>query len=487
MNPFDIEQQLLAHVIHYSNEPFVKEHIGQLTPEKFVFNSRGDFGGDHSLIWAGVRNAYLIDKLPPSLDIVENYVPEVGYIRSLSRPVNFDPDLFKTLVDLVDKQGLVYNVSKYGYALGNNIASTETFLNTLNSVQDIELWVTDQLTKLRSNVSIQSEGYEHISVVSDRVKQYWDDLRSGKKTAYIDSGIPSLKNNYLFPAGELAVIHGESGGGKSTFVFQVQMGTAIGLYLNDKPGCVAVNSLEMTSESLVERLAGILAHVDLTTLKTGKMDTTDYNRLCEWLEFVQVLPIFVDDTSFLTTSAMQYRASGLHVSEHGPVVQISSDYGELFRIEDSQLTKEQRVDKVFREQFQLSRSIGASVLAISQSTVDAAVSGKSHIAGVDGTRYSRGIRHSADVICELWNPEQIKKNGGVIAGIEGGKLNEYNPFLLIQKRRSGAIGEQIEFGWNASHTTFFDKTLQQVPNKETLYTTLDAAYNKWKGNNTRTW
>lgn len=488
MNLFNIEQQLLAHVVTFGNEA-ASICLPQLTPEKFCFSRGERFGPEHSAIWIQVRNAYLKDNLSPVLSVLENYLAsdQLEYLHTLPTVTTCDPQLVEQLTNLVDKGGLVYNVSRYGHALGNNIASVEQFYQTLDTIQDIDSWVNEQLNRLRSNTSIQSEGYRHVSDIADELAKEWDDIYNGRISPYVNSGMPTLKANNLFPAGEIAVIHGLSGSGKSTLVFQVLLGTGIWLYVNDQSGCVAVNSLEMTDMRLVERMAAILARVDLTNLRTGTISKPEYTRLLEQLAFVRKLPIFVDDTSFLTTTAMQYRATGLHVSENGPVVQLASDYGELFQDEDSRLTKEQRVDKVFREQFSLSRLIGASVLAISQSTVDEKVSGKSYIAGADGTRYSRGILQSADIVAELWNPEQIEKAGRQVVLGDGSTLTKSNPHLLIQKRRSGEVGAAIKFGWKPEYTTFTDLALPQSPGKEQVYVHLADAYAKMKNGAKGAW
>jgi replicative DNA helicase len=484
VRPFEAEQLLISNVIRFGNSA-ARVCLPQLTPEKLVFSSDGSFGIGHSSIWNGVRKAYLTDDLSPTLQVLESYLneKELNYLRTLPTQHNFEAEFVDQLANRVDKQGLVYNVSKYGTALGNNISSTEHFMQTLDTIQDVEKWSTEQLNKLRSNVSMQSEGYEHVSNVADRLRTEWDDVYNGRVSPIIESGIPSLKQHALFPKGEIAVIHGLSGSGKSTFVFWIQLGTAIDLYLNNKAGCVAVNSLEMTAERLVERMAGMLAQVNLLALKTQQITPEDYGKLHHWLEFVEQLPIFIDDTSFLTTTALQYRASGLHVSEFGPVVQLSSDYGELFQEEDSRMSKEQRIDKVFREQFHLSRYIGASIIAISQSTANAATSGMTHVAGADGTRYSRGILQSADVLAEMWNPVQIEKAGRLIVLGDNSTLTKAHPYLLLQKYRGGEVGVEIPFGWIPETTTFFDKSISQNIGNPTLFTHLDSAYNKYTGAN----
>ena len=58
----------------------------------------------------------------------------------------------------------------------------------------------------------------------------------------------NLKNIDLeIPRDQLVVITGLSGSGKSSFVFQVNLGTALGLVRYGLPGCVAINSLDKLS------------------------------------------------------------------------------------------------------------------------------------------------------------------------------------------------------------------------------------------------
>ena len=321
--------------------------------------------------------------------------------------------------------------------------------------------------------------YSHISTIGVRLKQKWEDFSTGKRIPIVPCGFPSLLENKLFPKGKMAVLHGLSGSGKSTFAFQVAVGTALELFGKDLPGCVAVNRLEMTAEDLVERIAAILAGVDVSKWLNNTMTPEEHARLVEWADFTSVLPIFVDDTSFLTTSLMGTQILDLH-AEQGPVVMLITDYGELFA--DDAGSEEQRMNHIFRQQFYLSREIDASVIAISQSTNNKTETGKTYIAGADGTRYSRGILQSADELVELWNPTQILDSGRLLKLDENSDLNLEHAYLFIQKFRAGSIAiNGIPLGWIPERTTFFDMSISQTMGNETIFTNLDAALKKYSG------
>lgn len=483
MRPYDVERLLIGLVLVYGNEAS-RICLPQLGPDKFVFGYSGEFGYDHKELWKKIREAVLVKNISPLLAALtlspnqHEYADKLRHETFTNHPT-LDTLLVKQLMERVDKQGVIYNVAKDGHQLGSILSSVETFMQTADNISDIERWSMDHLSKFRSNVSIQSEGYEHISDIAPRLKERWYRQLTGQHTPVLNCGIPTLVNNALFPETSMFVLHGLSGSGKTTLALQVNLGVAIHLYNEGLPGCVVFNSLEMTAENLVQRLCAILAHVNVAKFLTNSMTQQEHAKLTQWLGFVEALPIFVDDTSFLTTTAMEYRASGLHVSEHGPVVQLSSDYGELFR-DDSGNSEEQRVNKVFRAQLNLSREIGASILAISQSTNDTRVSGKTYIAGPDGTRYSRAILQTADGLVEVWNPVQIEKSMRVI---KADNIETSHPWLFIQKYRENEVGTQIPLGWIPETTTFFDMSLSQTPGKEIVYTHLDAAVDKFNKEN----
>lgn len=477
MQPYDIESIVLGLVLQYGEEA-ARLCLPDLLPDKFVFRVDGNFGSDHSFIWKAIRDTYLNDELPPTyLNVAARlhgqYANELSMLRdrveSQYRIVSFDPKQFEMLCDLVDKAGIVYNAAAQGRRLAESLADVQAFMQTVATIQDVDEWLTERLTNLRQIMSRRSTGYTNVSEVAHNVVAEWEDLFSGKKQILLHTGFPSLWKHKLFPRGKMAVVHGLSGSGKSSFVFQLALGVAIDLYQRGEKGCVAINSLEMEQGDVIEKMAGIMAQVDVTKLINQTMTRPELDRLIKWMGYVEKLPIFIDNTKFITTTEMEYRASGLHVSEHGPVHMLVTDYGELFNDKDGG-NEEQRINHIFRTQFRLARLINAAVIAISQSTVDKSASGRSYIAGPDGTRGSRGVLQASDIVCELYNPAAIKASGRQDLVLPEG----YSPdhaYLLLQKARKGETNEAIELGWRPTSTTFFDYDFCQgaIPGRETMF------------------
>lgn len=466
--PFEIERLVIGAVLKFGNEA---AHVAMpaLTPDKFIFDTDGSFGSAHELIWRVLFDTFMNEHLSPTvINVMANftgntlaYIQECANLPEQQGLVPFNVQEFSSLCGMVDKAGIVYRVTSQFQPAVLSLHNVQSFMRTVHQIPDIDQWLAGCLNDLRGVSTMRGGGYVHVGSVMQSVRDKWERIVSGVESPLVPNGFPSLEKRRLFPRGKFAVLHGLSGSGKSSFVFQINLAAAIYLYENNLPGCVAINTLEMEQEDLVEKMASILAQVDISKLIDNSIKKAELDRLSAWSEYVERLPLFIDNTKFVTTDALQYRASGLHVSQYGPVIQLSSDYGELFS--DKGDSEEQRVNAIFRNQFHLSRAIGASVIAISQSTADKRVSGLTYIAGADGTRYSRAIFMGADIVAELWNPVAIETSGRAVeAPIDaatGQPISKNNPWLLIQKYRNARAGGMIPLGWMPETTTFYDLDL----------------------------
>src|SRR5690606_13347882 len=129
----------------------------------------------------------------------------------------------------VDKAGIIYNVSQQSKRVGVITNTSDDFERMVKSIPDVSCWVNDTLNTFHSTLSIGGSGYQHISVATNRVREEWDMQYRKEQTVVLPCGMPTLVGNRLFPLRKLAVVHGLSGSGKSAFVHQVNLGTAIGL------------------------------------------------------------------------------------------------------------------------------------------------------------------------------------------------------------------------------------------------------------------
>ncbi len=322
------------------------------------------------------------------------------------------------------------------------------------------------------------KGYAHISEATDLASSRMDDIQSGVLQPILNTGWPSLSGRNLMQDSSLHVVHGMSGSAKTQFALQVLLGTAIELYINDTPGIVLMNSLEMTDWRLANRLASALADVNYQPIerKDGNQQE-NVNLMKYYNSFIGSLPIWLDDSAAISTKEMSQNIEQIYENK-GKIHLLVTDYGELFTDKDS--SREREMDTIFRSQRIIAHNYKTSVLAISQSTysIEDSIS-KYKIAGPNGMRYSRAIRAASDVIIEVWNPIAMR-SAGVDFAIRN-DLDGEHFWLLVEKFRNGSPAVDFALDWKPTSTRLSDPTLQtgNFNVKPELYQNLNIALDKF--------
>ncbi|KKL22065.1 hypothetical protein LCGC14_2439190, partial [marine sediment metagenome] len=289
-----------------------------------------------------------------------------------------------------------------------------------------------------------SEGYSPSSVAAQEAQQELDDLEAGKSVAILPFGWPSFFIRNLCGTATQTVIHGMSSSGKTQLALQLLLGNAIQLYISDTPGVVAMNSLEMSRKTLIQRLASALSGINYQPIERGDGSASDFEALRYWTDFVGKLPIEVDDSKAISTIEMRKHLQKLE-SNVGKIHMLVTDYGELFS--DDGYSREDEVSKVFRSQRDMVDEFGMAVLAISQDNYSGEeLMSKFKIAGPNATRYSRSIFQACHNMIEVWNPIYMKSSG-ISFAVPPGK-NENQVWAIIQKMRNGDVGMDFPMNWS---------------------------------------
>jgi replicative DNA helicase len=208
---------------------------------------------------------------------------------------------------------------------------------------------------------------------------------------------------------------------------------------------VAVFSLEMSKEQLIQRFISMNATIDQQRLRTGWIEDDEWDHIIESMEKLSEANIWIDDTAGISTMEMRSKARRL-LSEHG-VDLIIIDYLQLMQSEIGGKRNENRVQEVSeisRSLKGLARELNVPVLALAQlsRTVE---SRQSKVPQLSDLRESGSIEQDADIVMfiyrdEVYNPETERKN---IADI------------IIAKHRNGPTGE-VSLFFQASQTRFAD-------------------------------
>jgi replicative DNA helicase len=208
---------------------------------------------------------------------------------------------------------------------------------------------------------------------------------------------------------------------------------------------VAIFSLEMSKEQLVQRFLSMEAGIDQHRLRTGWIEDDEWERIMYAMSQLSQANIWIDDTPGISTVEMRSKARRL-LAEHG-IDLIIVDYLQLMQSEIGGRRNENRVQEVSeisRNLKGLARELNIPVLALAQlsRTVE---SRQSKVPQLSDLRESGSIEQDADIVMfiyrdDVYNPDSERKN---IADI------------IVAKHRNGPVGE-VSLYFQASQTRFHD-------------------------------
>lgn len=241
---------------------------------------------------------------------------------------------------------------------------------------------------------------------------------TGIPTGFIDF---DTKTSGLQPS-DLIVIAGRPSMGKSALA--IGMAEYAGV-IEKMP--LAIFSLEMSKEQLVQRMLCSHAKVDAHKVRTGYLATSDWPRLTAAAGKLSEAPIFIDDSPAI--SVMELRAKARRLKSHHDIQLIILDYMQLMRGSAGIENRQQEISEISRSLKALARELRVPVVAISQLS-RAVESRQDHRPQLSDLRESGAIEQDADVVVlilreEYYNP--TPENQGV---------TEVN----IAKQRNGPVG-----------------------------------------------
>jgi replicative DNA helicase len=251
---------------------------------------------------------------------------------------------------------------------------------------------------------------------------YWDEVVSieplGMKQVY-DLTIPETHN---FVANDVCVHN-------TAFTLNIAQHAAISA---QKP--VAFFSLEMSKESLVQRVLCAEARVDASRLRRGKLLDDEYARLAIAAGHLNTAPIYIDDTPGISVLEMRAKARRLK-SDRPDLSLIIVDYLQLMVGSNSKSeNRQQEVSEISRGLKALAKELDIPVVALSQLS-RAVESRPDKRPMMSDLRESGAIEQDADVIMFLYRPEYYfgptDKEGNSLEG---------RAELIVGKQRNGATG-----------------------------------------------
>jgi replicative DNA helicase len=313
-----------------------------------------------------------------------------------------------------------HSVRRKMITAANKIASiayneSSTVDEVMNEAEKAVFNVSERRLKhdLQPISAVLSDYYDRIDDLAKRPEEI-----HGVPTGFID--LDRLLTG-LQPS-DLLIIAGRPGQGKTGFLLSVAKNAA----LTHKKH-VAIFSLEMSNEQVVQRLIAQETGIDSQRLRNGKLQENEWPLFTHAIEVFSDTHIYLDDTPAITPLQLRTKCRRLHM-EFG-IDLIIIDYLQLMGGDSRNDNRVQEVSHISRSLKVLARELNVPVLTAAQ--LSRAVEQRTDKKPVlSDLRESGSLEQDADIVMFIYRPDQYEKDTD--------KQNIAE--IIIAKHRNGPVG-----------------------------------------------
>lgn len=237
----------------------------------------------------------------------------------------------------------------------------------------------------------------------------------------------------------LIVVAGRPSMGKTSFVLNIALHVSLELELP-----VAIFSMEMSRDQLTERLVCMEGRVNLHQWRSGFLGEEEWPKLSMAAGRISDAPIYVDDSSTLTTLELRAKARRLKSKENIQLIIV--DYLQLMKSATRQENRQQEISEISRSLKNLARELNIPVIAVSQLS-RRAEERADYRPRLSDLRESGAIEQDADLVLLLFREEYYRRD------TENRGICEVN----IAKQRNGPVGT-VKLAFIEEYTRFEDLT-----------------------------
>ena len=223
--------------------------------------------------------------------------------------------------------------------------------------------------------------------------------------------------------------------GKTAFVLNIAQHVA---FKQNKT--VAIFSLEMSKEQLVNRMFSLESRVDAQHLRTGQLNDQEWERLIESAGVIGRSHLIIDDTPGISISELRSKCRKFKLEHNLSMIII--DYLQLMTGSGRTDSRQQEISDISRSLKAIARELSVPVLALSQ--LSRAVEQRpDHRPMLSDLRESGAIEQDADVVMFIYRDDYYNHD------TDRKDIAE----IIIAKQRNGPIGT-IELAWLPMYTKF---------------------------------
>ncbi|MFQ5704781.1 MAG: replicative DNA helicase [Gemmatimonadales bacterium] len=244
-----------------------------------------------------------------------------------------------------------------------------------------------------------------------------------------------------FQKSDLIIVAARPSMGKTAFC----LNTAANAALEGKTP-VAIFSLEMSRDQLVERLLAAESFVDLHRLRSGKLRDDDYPKMSRAAGLLGTAPLWIDDTPALTL--LEIRSKARRMKAEHDIGLIVIDYMQLIRGAGRHESRQEEISFISRSLKALARELQTPIVALSQLSRAPEQRGGDRRPLLSDLRDSGAIEQDADVVLFIYRAEMyqnlLEKRDDVEENVAE---------LILAKHRNGPTGT-MKLTFHKQYTRF---------------------------------
>jgi len=330
-------------------------------------------------------------------------------------------------------------------ALRRLISVSAEIVELAYSAEEVETILDTAERKIFEVTEMQTtKSYDALSSILHDVFENLEKLKAyGGSITGLPTGFRILDHMTTgFHPSDFVVIAGRPSMGKTAFALTmarnmaVRQGIPVGLF-----------SLEMSKEQLVQRLLSAESRVDLSKMRSGKLNDRDWDMLTTAAGRLYKAPIVVDDEPGLDPRAL--RAKARRMKREYDIKVIFVDYLQLMHTKRQDQNRQQEISEISRSMKLLARELDIVVVALSQLS-RAVEQREDKRPRLSDLRESGAIEQDADTVIFLYREAYYKSKK------EDERLDEpHETEVIIGKQRNGPVGT-FKISFDPRYVSFGD-------------------------------
>lgn len=392
---------------------------------------------DNKIIYQAILNLYSKSE-PIDIITLKDELESMGKFEQVGG--------FEYLASLPDKVPTTANVQKY-IKIVEEKSILRNLIKTANEIIELGYNPTEDVEDIMDGAEkkifdiMQSKNTKSYTPIKDVLVESFTNLEKLYNQKQHVTGVPTQfydldDKTAGLHGSELILVAARPAMGKTAFALNIATNAALRANVP-----VAIFSLEMSKDQLVNRMLCSEAMVDSNKVRTGKLDEEDWTKLAEAIGPLSEAGVYIDDTPGISVMEIRTKCRKLKMEKNIGLVVI--DYLQLISGSNKRNgSREQEISEISRSLKVLAKELNVPVIALSQ--LSRAVEQRDdHRPMLSDLRESGAIEQDADIVMFLYRDDYYNKESAEKDIAE----------VIIAKQRGGSTGT-VKLYWMGNYTKF---------------------------------